>query len=111
MQKHQLNGLFHNCDEKCFPEHKCKEQNLVMAISAYVVDKEVEVPHVVELPSLDDTTPPIDQPEVELLISFHSLTVFSAPQTLKIIGYIKHRKVIIFLYSGNTHNFIDRHIT
>jgi hypothetical protein len=38
----------------------------------------------------------------------HALTVFFAPQTLKLIGYIKHKKVIILVDSGNTHNFIHR---
>jgi hypothetical protein len=40
------------------------------------------------------------------LISLNALTGFSAPQTLKLIGYIKHRKFIILVDSGNTHNFI-----
>jgi hypothetical protein len=63
-----------------------------------------------ELPPTDDTTPPTDPPEVEPLISLHALTGFSTPQTLKLIGYIKHRKVIILVDSGNTHNFIHCHI-
>jgi hypothetical protein len=33
MDEHQLKGLFYNCDEKYFPGHKCKEQNIFMAIS------------------------------------------------------------------------------
>jgi hypothetical protein len=57
-----------------------------------------------------DITPPSDPPEVEPVISLNSLTGFSAPQTLKLIGYIKHRKVIILVDSGSTHNFIHRHI-
>jgi hypothetical protein len=36
----------------------------------------------------------------------NALTSFSAPQTLKLIGYTKNRKVIILIDSGNTHNFI-----
>jgi hypothetical protein len=35
---------------------------------------------------------------------------FSAPQTLKLIGYIKHYKVIVLIDSGNTHNFIHRRV-
>jgi hypothetical protein len=55
-----------------------------------------------------DKTPPSDPPEVEPVISLNALTGFSSPQTLNIIGYIKHRKVIILADSGNTHNFIHR---
>jgi hypothetical protein len=47
---------------------------------------------------------------VEPIISLNALTGFSTPQTLKLIGYIKHRKVIILVDSGSTHNFIHRHI-
>jgi hypothetical protein len=33
MSECQLKGLCYNCDDKYFPSHKCKEQNLFMAIS------------------------------------------------------------------------------
>jgi hypothetical protein len=56
------------------------------------------------LPQDDDTSPPSDPNEVEPLISLHALTGISSPQTLKLIGYIKHQKVIILIDSGNTHN-------
>jgi hypothetical protein len=63
---------------------------------------------VVELPEPTNITPPLDPPEVESIISLNALIGFSAPQTLKLIGYIKHQKVIILIDSGNTHNFIHR---
>jgi hypothetical protein len=59
-----------------------------------------------ESPETTDITPPSDPPEVEPVISLNSLTGFSAPQTLKLIGYIKNRKVIILVDSGSTHNSI-----
>jgi hypothetical protein len=81
-----------------------------MAIYEDVLEDYVAVP-LVEEPSLSDVTPkPIDPPEVDPLISLHSLTVFSTAQTLKRIGYIKNRKVIILVDSGSTQNFIHRHI-
>jgi hypothetical protein len=107
----QLKGLCYNCDDKYFMGHKCKEQNIFMAISEDVSDEDVDVSPVEELPQADDPTPPSDPPEVEPLISLNALTGFSAPQTLKLIGYIKHRKVIILVDSGNTHNFIHRCIS
>jgi hypothetical protein len=63
-----------------------------------------------ESPKTTDINPLLDPPEVELVISLNSLTGFSAPQTLKLIGYIKHRKVIILVDSGSTRNFIHRYI-
>jgi hypothetical protein len=50
----------------------------------------------------------LDPYEVEPLISLHSLPSFSTPQTLKLNGYIKNKKVIILIGSGSTHNFIHR---
>jgi hypothetical protein len=61
-------------------------------------------------PKSTHITPPSYPPEVELVISLNALTSFVAPQTLKIIGYIKHRKVIILVDSSSTHNFIHLRI-
>jgi hypothetical protein len=105
MYERQPKGLFYNCDEKYFLGHKCKEQKLFMAISKYV-EENVTVP-LVEEPSLPDSTQEtVDPPEVDQLISLHTLTGFSPPQTLKHIGYIKNMKVIIIVDSGITHTFI-----
>jgi hypothetical protein len=71
-----------------------------------VVDEKVEFPLVEDLPPIVDTTLPANPPEVEPLISLHALISFPTPQTLKLIGYIKHRKFIILVDSGNTHNFV-----
>jgi hypothetical protein len=106
MVEFQLKGLCYNCDDKYFPGHKCKEQKLFMAISEDISEEDVETPLVSESPEITDITPP----EVEPVISLNALTGFSAPQTLKLISYIKHHKVIILVDSGSTHNFIHRHI-
>jgi hypothetical protein len=82
-----------------------------MAISEDVSEDDVEAPPVAESPEPTDMTPPSDPPEVEPVISLNALTGFSAPQTLKLIGYIKHQKVIILVDSGSTHNFIHRRIS
>jgi hypothetical protein len=110
MVERQLKGLCYNYDDKFFLGHKCKEQNLFMAISEDVSKEDVEAPLVSVSPEPTDITPPSDPPEVEPVISLNSLTGFFAPKTLKLIGYIKHMKVIILVESGSTHNFIHRHI-
>ena len=82
-----------------------------MSISEDVSEDDVEAHPVAESPEPTDMIPPCDPLEVELVISLNSLTWFSSPQTLKIIGYIKHQKVIILINSGNTHNFIHCRIS
>jgi hypothetical protein len=107
----QLKGLCYNCDDKYFPGHKCKQQNIFMAILEDVSEEDVEAPLVSVSPDPMSITPPSDPPKVELVISLNSLTGFSAPQTLKVIGYVKHRKVIILVDSERTHNFINHRIS
>jgi hypothetical protein len=106
MAEHQLKCLCYNYNDKYFLGHKCKEKNIFMAISEDISEEDVETPFVSESPESTDITPPSDPPEVEPIISLNALTNFSAPQTLKLIGYIKHQKVIILVDSGSTHNFI-----
>jgi hypothetical protein len=106
MTECQLKDLCYNCDGKYFSGHKCKEPNFFMAVSKDILEEDIETPLVFESPETPDITPPSDPPEVEPIISLNALTGFSAPQTLKLIGYIKHHKVIILVDSGSTHNFI-----
>ena len=73
-----------------------------MAISKDIQEDDDDTPHVPESPEISEINPPSDPPEVEPIISLNALTGFSAPQTLKLIGYIKHRKVIILVDSGST---------
>jgi hypothetical protein len=111
MVERQLKGLFYNCDDKYFPRHKCKEQNISMAIFDGFFDKDVDVSHVEEIPQAYYHTLPSNPLNVEPLISLNTLTGFSTPQTLKLIGYIKHRKFIILVDIINTHNFSHRYIS
>jgi hypothetical protein len=110
MVERQLKGIFYNCDDKYFPRHKCKEHKIFMAMTKNISEEYVVVPPMEELPPPSDLTPPSDPPDIDLVISPNALTSFSAPQTLKLIGYIKNRKFIILVDSGSTHNFIHCHI-
>jgi hypothetical protein len=108
MDEHQIKGLCYNCDEKYFSGHKCKEKNIFMAISHDISKEDVETPLVFVSPEPTDITPTSDPPKVEPVISLNSLMGLSAPQTLKLIGYVKHRKFIILVGSGSTHNLVHR---
>jgi hypothetical protein len=107
----QFKGLYYNCDDKYFPSHKCKEQNLVMAISKDIPEEDVDTPLLPKSPEITNINPPSDPLEVEPIIFLNVLTGLSSPQTLKLIGYIKHQNVIILVDSGSTHNFIHRRIS
>jgi hypothetical protein len=111
MAECQLKGIYYNYDDKYFSGHKCKEKNLFMAISKDISEEDEENPSMSESSESTDITTPSNPPEVEPIISLNALTSFSDHQILKLIGYIKHRKVIILVDSGNTHNFIHYQIS
>ena len=48
--------------------------------------------------------------EITPTISCNALAGITTPQTLKIEGYIKKKKVIVLIDSGSTHNFIHSKI-
>jgi hypothetical protein len=50
MDECQLKGLCYNCDDKYFPGHKCKEQNLFMAISEDIQEEDDDTPPVPKSP-------------------------------------------------------------
>jgi hypothetical protein len=57
------------------------------------------------LPLLVEDIRPSDQPDVEPQIALHALIFILAPQTLKLIGYVKHHKFIILIDSSIPANF------
>jgi len=58
-------------------------------------DQELELPQDTDL---EETTPKIYS---------HELDNIDTPKTLDIQGYIKNKNVIVLIYSGSTHNFIN----
>ena len=64
----------------------------------------------------EENNPPMQEsiePQVtqeEPLTSLHALVVISTPQTLELMGYIKHWKVIVLIDSVSTHNFNHKRV-
>jgi hypothetical protein len=95
MDERRAKGLCFNCISKYSKGHKCGENKL------FYIDYEEEEDHELEppkYPDLEQTTP---------TISCHALANINTPQTLKIQGYIKKKKVTILIDSGSAHNFIN----
>ena len=62
-------------------------------------------------PSQDENVEAILSEELTPTISCNALDGISTPQTLKIKGYIKNKKVIVLIDFGSTHNFIHYKLT
>jgi hypothetical protein len=82
--------LFFNCDSKYSKVHKCGEKQLF-----YIYYEEEEEQE--QQPSQDENVEEISSEELNPTISCNSLARISTPQTLKIEGYIKKKKVIVLI--------------
>jgi hypothetical protein len=99
LEERKAKGLCFNCDNKYSKGHKCGEKKL------FYIDCEEEEEQEQE-PSQDENVEAISFEELTPTISCNALAGISTPQTLKIEGYIKKKKVIVLIDSGSTHNFI-----
>jgi hypothetical protein len=99
LEERKAKGLCFNCDSKYSKGHKCGEKKL------FYIDCEEEEEQEQE-PSQDENIEAISSEELTPTISCNALAGISTPQTLKIEGYIKKKKVIVLIDSGSTHNFI-----
>jgi gas vesicle protein len=99
LEKRKEKGLCFNCDSKYSKGHKCGEKKL------FYIDCEEEEEQEQE-PSQYENVEAISSKELTPTISCNALVGISTPQTLKIEGYIKKKKVIVLIDSGSTHNFI-----
>jgi hypothetical protein len=99
LEERKAKVLFFNCDKKYSKGHKCGDKKL------FYIDCEEEEEQEQE-PSQDENVGEISSEELNPTISCNALAGTNTPQTLKIEGYIKKKKVIVLIHSGSTHNFI-----
>jgi excinuclease UvrABC ATPase subunit len=105
LEEIKAKGLCFNCDSKYSKGHKCGEKKLFY-IDCEEEEEEKEEEKEEEEPSQDENVEAISSEELTPTISCNALAGISTPQTLKIEGYIKKKKVIVLIDSGSTHNFI-----
>jgi hypothetical protein len=99
LEERKEKGLCFNCNNKYSKGHKCGEKKLFYIDCEEKEEKEQE-------PSQDENREAILSEELTPTISCNELDGIRTPQTLKIEGYIKNKKVIVLIDFGSTHNFI-----
>ena len=102
MEEKRAKGLCYNCDRKYTKGHKCAEKKLFYVDCEEEEEKEQEMPKEEDI--LQEQT--LDKEEMNPTISCNALVGITTPQTIKIEGNIKKKKVIVLIDSGSTHNFI-----
>eukprot|EP00253_Pinus_taeda_P002660 PITA_02660 len=102
LEEKREKGLCYSCDRKYTKGHKCAEKKL------FYIDCEVEEEKDQERSKEDDILQEksLDEEQMNPNISCNALTGITTPQTIKIEGQIKKKKVIVLIDSGSTHNFI-----
>jgi hypothetical protein len=93
--KEERKGLCFDCDKKYNKGHKYGEKKLFYIDIEEEEDQELELSKHIEIEETSST------------ISCHALFGINNPQTFKIKGYIKNKKVIVLIDFGGTHNFIN----
>ena len=99
MQARRDKGLCYNCDEKFGLRHRCKTQQVFILETVVDAEEFAEVKEARNEEEESATTPEI---------SLHALSGIAIPQTMRVTGLIKGRRLLILIDSGSTHNFVGR---
>eukprot|EP00253_Pinus_taeda_P018449 PITA_18449 len=102
LDEKRAKGLCYSCDSKYTKGHKCAEKKLFNIDCEEEEEKEQERSNEEDI--LQEQS--LDEEEINPTISCNALAGITTPQTIKIEGQIKKKKVIVLIDSGNTHNFI-----
>jgi hypothetical protein len=105
MDERRKKGLCYSCDAKWSKGHVCAVPKLFLIEE--VEEDSITVEEIVEKEEKDPRKLFMDQePEISLnaIIGTHN------PKTMRMIGIIKSQQVIIFIYSGSTHKFVDEQV-
>jgi len=102
LEEKRAKGLCYSCDSKYIKGHKCAEKKL------FYIDCEEEEGKEQEMSKEEDIlqAKTLDKKVMNPTISCNALAGITTPQTIKIEGHIKKKKVIVLIDSGSTHNFI-----
>ncbi|KAL5565238.1 hypothetical protein UlMin_028402 [Ulmus minor] len=105
MQKRRAQGLCFNCNDKFTPGHKCQGSQLLL-LECQTSNQTTE--YAVEDEELQMTDTLDDQHDPE--ISFHALTGWTSPRTMRVAATIGSQTVMVLIDSGSTHNFLSEKV-
>ena len=102
VEEKRAKEICYSCDRKYTKVHKCAKKKLFYIDCEEEEEKEQETSKEEDIHQEES----LDKEEMNLTISCNALAGITTPQTIKIDGQIKKKKVIVLIYSGSTHNFI-----
>eukprot|EP00253_Pinus_taeda_P020057 PITA_20057 len=102
LEEKRAKGLCYSSDRKYTKGHKCAKKKLFYIDCEEEEEKEQERSKEEDI--LEEQS--LDEEQMNPTISCNALAGITTPQTIKIEGQIKKKKVIVLIDSGSTHNFI-----
>ena len=113
MEERKKKGLCYNCDEKWALGHKCKNAMLFLLDYVEFVPEVNSEVHITELEegsgvSISDHTLHSQENNIEdAEITLYALSGTPTSGTMRVVGKIRHKSLVILINSSSTHNFID----
>ena len=100
MNYRRAKGLCYKCGQKWSPRHKC-----ATSVPLHVVEELWQMLHVEEQDPLDDSKE--DSGDDLMALSIHAVQGTNSSKTVRMVGNICGKEVIILIDSRSTHNFIS----
>lgn len=88
-------------NERYMMGYRCKFRQLRIMIALEEKEKK-------EMKTKEEEETTMEEREIELVLNSNSIVGLETQKTIKLIGALKGRKVIILLDNKTTHNFISR---
>ena len=108
VQQKREKGLCFRCDDKWMVGHRCRRKELSVLISQDDEHgEELELNTEMQTEELAHTEL---VEEIQPEISFNSVMGFTSPRTLKMLGLILGKEVVVMIDPGATHNFVSREV-
>ena len=113
MEEMKKRGLCYNCDEKWGLGHKCKNAMLFLLDYVEFVPKVNSGVHITKLDEgsgvsvSNHTLHNQENNTKDAKITLYALSGTPTSSTMRVMGMIKHKSLVILIDSSSTHNFID----
>ncbi|CAL9132125.1 unnamed protein product, partial [Musa textilis] len=103
LKESSAKGLCSHCDERWSKEHHCRQGKLLRI-------EPIEEKFKAEELDFDQGSIETDKDIDPITYTVHALAGYSNPQTMQVVGTLKHQPVTILIDTGSTNNFMDRKI-